>query len=48
MREVPIGLVTRKMKKKIIAGVHFLGLFMAKKHDLSHNFFPSVTLPVPL
>jgi hypothetical protein len=30
-----IGFVMRKMKKKIIADFHVLGLFMAKKHDLS-------------
>jgi hypothetical protein len=26
-----------------IADFNVLGLFMAKKHDLSDNFFPSVT-----
>jgi hypothetical protein len=39
--EGSIGLVTGKMKK-IIAYVHVLVLFMAKKHDLGDNFF-SVT-----
>jgi hypothetical protein len=31
------------MRKKFIADFHVLGLFMAKKHDLSDKFFPSVT-----
>jgi hypothetical protein len=34
-----IGFVSRKMKKKIIAHFHALGLFMAKKHDLSEKVF---------
>jgi hypothetical protein len=33
-----IGLVSRK-----IADFHVLGLFMAKKHDLSEKKIPSVT-----
>jgi hypothetical protein len=33
------------MKKKIIADLHILGLFMAKKHDLSVCHAP---LPLPL
>jgi hypothetical protein len=41
--EGSIGLVTRKMKKKIIADFHVLGLFMTKKHDLSDKENPSVT-----
>jgi hypothetical protein len=36
--EGSIGFVTRKMKKKI-ADFHVLGLFMAKKHDLSDKKF---------
>jgi hypothetical protein len=40
--EGSIGFVMRKMKK-IIADFHVLGLFMAKKHDLSNKKFPSVT-----
>jgi hypothetical protein len=35
--EGKIGFVSRKMKKKIIAYFHDLGLFIAKKHDLSEN-----------
>jgi hypothetical protein len=34
--EGSIGFVPRKMKK-IIADFHVLGLFMAKKHDLSEK-----------
>jgi hypothetical protein len=34
--EGSIGLVSRKMKK-IIADFHVLGLFIAKKHDLSEK-----------
>jgi hypothetical protein len=41
--EGSIGLVSRKMKKKIIADFQVLGLFMTKKHDLSEKKFPSVT-----
>jgi hypothetical protein len=37
-----IGLVSRKMKKNI-AEFHVLGLFMAKKYDLSEKKNPSVT-----
>jgi hypothetical protein len=36
MREVPIGLVSRKMKI-FISDFHVSGLFMAKKHDLSEK-----------
>jgi hypothetical protein len=32
-----IGIVTGKMKKKIIPDFHVLGLFIAKKLDLSEN-----------
>jgi hypothetical protein len=35
--EGSIGLVSRKMKKKIIADFHVLALFMAKKQDLSEK-----------
>jgi hypothetical protein len=42
--EGSIDLVTGKMKKKILLIFTFYSiLFMAKKHDLSGNFFPSVT-----
>jgi hypothetical protein len=40
--EGSIGLVTGRMKF-FIADFHALVLLMAKKHDLSDNFFPSVT-----
>jgi hypothetical protein len=40
--EGSIGLVSMKIKK-IIADFHVLGLFMAKKHDLSEKKFPYVT-----
>jgi hypothetical protein len=40
--EGSFGFVSRKMKK-IIADFHVLGLFMAKKHDLSGKKIPSVT-----
>jgi hypothetical protein len=44
--EGSIGFVSRKIKKNI-ADVHVLGLFMAKKHDLSEKI--SVCLaPLPL
>jgi hypothetical protein len=49
-----IGLVSRKMKKKIIADFHVLGLFMTKKHDLSSKKIsvchapPPLPLPLPL
>jgi hypothetical protein len=36
--EGSIGFVSRKIKK-IIADFHVLGLFMAKKHDLSEKKF---------
>jgi hypothetical protein len=36
----------RKMKK-IIADFHVLGLFMAKKHDLSDKFFSVYHAPLP-
>jgi hypothetical protein len=42
-----IGFVSRKMKKKI-ANFHVLGLFMAKKHDLSEQFFSVCHAPGPL
>jgi hypothetical protein len=47
MTEGSIGLVTRKMKKKIIVDFHVLGLFMTKKHDLSDNFFSVCHAPLP-
>jgi hypothetical protein len=34
--------------KKIIADFHVLGLFMAKKHDLSDKFFSVCHAPLPL
>jgi hypothetical protein len=37
--EGSIGLVTGKMKKKNITDFHVLVLLLAKKHDLSDNFF---------
>jgi hypothetical protein len=40
--EESIGLMSRKMKKKIIAYSHVLELFLAKKHDLSEKI-PSAT-----
>jgi hypothetical protein len=40
--EGSIGFVMRKNEKKIIANFHVLGLFLAKKHDLSDDF-PSYT-----
>jgi hypothetical protein len=40
--EGSIGLLSRKMKN-FFAYFLVLGLFLAKKHDLSENFFPSVT-----
>jgi hypothetical protein len=40
--EGSIGLVSRKWKT-IITDFHVLGLFMAKKHDLSEEKIPSVT-----
>jgi hypothetical protein len=47
--EGSIGFVLRKMKK-IIADFHVLGLFIAKKHDLSDTIFSvcHAPLPVPL
>jgi hypothetical protein len=49
--EGSIGFLMRKMKKNI-ADFHGLGLFMAKKQDLSYNFFSvchaPVLLPLPL
>jgi hypothetical protein len=47
MREVDIGFVMRKMKKKIIADFHVLGLFMAKKHDLSDKKISVSHAPLP-
>jgi hypothetical protein len=46
--EGSIGLVTRKMKKKMIADFDVLGLFMAKTHDLSINFVFVCHAPLPL
>jgi hypothetical protein len=45
--EGSIGLVSRKIKK-IIADFHVLGLFMAKKHDLSDKKFSVCHEPLPL
>jgi hypothetical protein len=45
--EGSIGFVSRKMKK-FIADFHVLGLFMAKKHDLSDKFFSVCPAPLPL
>jgi hypothetical protein len=44
--EGSIGLVSRKMKK-IIADFHVLGLFMAKKHDLSDKTISVCHAPSP-
>jgi hypothetical protein len=41
MREVLVSY--REKLKKFIADFHVLGLFMAKKHDLSKKKIPSVT-----
>jgi hypothetical protein len=43
--EGSIGLVSRKMKK-IIADFHVLGLFIAKKHDLSEKKFSVCHAPL--
>jgi hypothetical protein len=44
--EGSVGLVTGKMKI-FIADFHVLVLFMAKKHDLSDNFFSVCHAPFP-
>jgi hypothetical protein len=44
--EGSIGFVMRK--KKIIADFYVLGLFMAKKHDLSDKNFSVCHAPLPL
>jgi hypothetical protein len=41
MREVSVS--WREKWKKILADFNVLGLFMAKKHDLSEKKIPSVT-----
>jgi hypothetical protein len=46
--EGSFGFVSTKMKKKIIADFHVLGLFMAKKHDLSEKKFSVRHAPLPL
>jgi hypothetical protein len=46
--EGSFGFVSRKMKKKIIADFHVLGLFMAKKHDLSEKKISVCHAPLPL
>jgi hypothetical protein len=46
--EVSIGLVSRKMKKKFFADFHILGLFIAKKHDLSEKNVSVCHAPLPL
>jgi hypothetical protein len=38
----------RKNKKKIIADFNVLGLFIAKKHDLSEKKISACHAPVPL
>jgi hypothetical protein len=45
--EGSIGLVSRKMKI-FIADFHVLGLFIAKKHDLSEKNFSVCYAPLPL
>jgi hypothetical protein len=45
--EGSFGFVSRKMKK-IIADLHVLGLFMAKKHDLSEKKISVCHAPLPL
>jgi hypothetical protein len=45
--EGSIGFVMRKIKK-IIADFHVLGLFMAKKHDLSDKKISVCHAPLPL
>jgi hypothetical protein len=45
--EGSIGFVMRKIKKKI-ADFHVLGLFMAKKHDLSDKKISACHAPLPL
>jgi hypothetical protein len=45
--EGSFGFVSRKMKKKI-ADLHVLGLFMAKKHDLSEKKISVCHVPLPL
>jgi hypothetical protein len=48
MREVLVS--CREKLKKIIAGFHVLGLFMAKKHDLSKKicvYHAPGPLPLP-
>jgi hypothetical protein len=45
--EGSIGLVSRKMKKNI-ADFHVLGLYMAKKYDLSEKQFSVRHAPLPL
>jgi hypothetical protein len=45
--ERSFGFVSRKIKK-IIADFHVLGLFMAKKHDLSDKNFSVCHAPLPL
>jgi hypothetical protein len=46
MREVLIS--CREKWKKFIADFHVLGLFMAKKHDLSEKKFSVCHAPLPL
>jgi hypothetical protein len=45
--EGSFGFESRKMKK-IIADFHVLGLFMAKKHDLSEKKISVCHAPLPL
>jgi hypothetical protein len=44
--EGSFGFVSRKMKI-FIADFHVLGLFMAKKHDLSEKIFSVCHAPLP-
>jgi hypothetical protein len=46
MREVLVS--CREKLKKIIADFHVLGLFMARKHDLSEKNFSVRHAPLPL
>jgi hypothetical protein len=46
--EGSFGFVSRKMKKKIIAAFHVLGLFMANLIDLSEKKFSVCHAPLPL
>jgi hypothetical protein len=45
--EGSIGLVTREVKKKIIADFHVLGLFMPKNYDMSDKKNSVCHAPLP-